>query len=125
MRVYLAGAMRGHPNFNREQFRVWAEKLRADGHEVFCPAENSESIYGPDLYKDQPDGDEIRAGIDGRLVFEHDVVFICRHAQVVALMPGWSTSKGAIAERAVAEALGPAVGMQVIELATEYDRLAA
>lgn len=116
MKVYLAGPMRGHPNFNREAFRVWAEKLRAEGHEVFSPAESTEALYGPNIYTDRPEGDELRAGVDGRLVFEHDLVWICRHADAVALMPGWETSKGAVAERAVAKALGSAVGMKVIEL---------
>jgi Domain of unknown function (DUF4406) len=116
MKVYLAGPMRGIPNFNREAFRFWAEKLRAEGHEVFSPAEASEKIYGAALYQNNPDGDEVRAGVNGRVVFEQDMLWICRHADAVALMPGWEKSKGAIAERAVAEALGGAVGMQVIEL---------
>jgi nucleoside 2-deoxyribosyltransferase len=116
MRIYLAGPMRGLPNLNREAFDYWAAKLRADGHEVFSPAENNEKIYGAHIYRDNPEGDEGKAGIDGRVVFEHDLVWICRHADAVALMPGWENSKGAKAERAVAEALGAAVGMQVIEL---------
>lgn len=112
MRVYLAGAMRGKPHFNREAFALWADKLRADGHEVFSPAESSEKTYGPRIYWDNPEGDEPKAGIDGRKVFEDDLVWICRHADAVALMPGWRESRGATAEHAVAVALD----LEVIEL---------
>jgi len=119
MKIYLAGAMRGLPNFNREAFRYWAAKLRAEGHEVYSPIENGEKLYGARIYENNPEGDEVRLGVDGRLVFEHDLVWICRHADAVALIPGWENSKGAKAERAVAEALGAAVGMRVIELGNE------
>jgi hypothetical protein len=38
-------------------------------------------------------------------VFGKDLEFVCSHAEAVALLPNWTTSKGAIAEKAVAEAL--------------------
>lgn len=112
MKVYLGGGMRGLPNFGREAFRYWAEKLRSEGHEVFSPAEHSEELYGSHIYANNPEGDEALAGIDGRLVFEHDLVWLCRHADAIALIPGWQNSKGATAERAVAIALG----LKVLEL---------
>lgn len=105
MRIYVAGKMRGLPNFGHEAFNDAAGKLRAEGHEVFNPVESAEEIYGPDVYKNNPTGDESLAGIDGRVVFGRDLDFVCHHADAVALLPGWETSKGAIAEKAVAEAL--------------------
>lgn len=112
MKTYLAGKMRGVPQFNRDAFRLWAERLRAAGCEVFSPAEHTEKLYGAQVYTDNPEGDEAKAGIDGRLVFAADVEWICKHAERVALIPGWQDSKGAIAERAIAEALG----LEVVEL---------
>lgn len=112
MKIYLAGKMRGLPYFGHQAFRDSAAKLRAEGHEVFSPVEHSESIYGPEIYTNSPDGDETKAGIDGRVVFAADLAWICGQAEAVALLPGWETSKGAVAERAVAEALG----LQVVEL---------
>lgn len=112
MKVYLAGPMRGLPNFNHKAFRDGAAALRAQGHEVFSPVESSEAIYGPDIYTTNPEGDEALAGIDGRKVFAADLAYICAEADAVALLPGWEKSKGANAERATAIALG----LQVLEL---------
>lgn len=106
MKIYLAGPMRGLPNFNHHAFRVGAIALRAAGHEVFSPVESSEAMYGPDIYTTNPEGDEAIAGIDGRKVFAADLAYICEHAEAVALLPGWERSKGATAEHATAVALG-------------------
>jgi Domain of unknown function (DUF4406) len=106
MKIYVAGKMRGLPYFGYKAFDDATDKLRLEGHEVFNPVEEGEKIYGDDVYKGNPDGDEELAGIDGRLVFGNDLAFVTREADAVALLPGWETSKGAIAEKAVAEALG-------------------
>jgi hypothetical protein len=106
MKIYLAGKMRGLPNFGHQAFRDGAAKLRAEGHQVFSPVESTESVYGSNVYRDNPEGDEDKAGIDGRLVFWLDLEFICKHADAIALLPGWENSKGARAELATAMALG-------------------
>lgn len=106
MKIYVAGKMRGLPYFGYQAFNNAAAKLRAEGHSVFNPVESAEKIYGPDIYSGNPEGDEAIAGIDGRLVFSLDLDFVCKEAEAVALLPNWHTSKGAIAEKAVAEALG-------------------
>lgn len=106
MKIYVAGKMRGLPYFGYQAFNDATDKLRSEGHEVFNPVEEGEKIYGPDTYTGSPTGDEGLAGIDGRVVFSNDLAFISKKADAVALLPGWETSKGAIAEKAVAEALG-------------------
>lgn len=111
MKIYLAGPMRGYRDFNFPAFNAAAKRLRAQGHEVFNPAERDEKEFGEIKNKS---GDEQTLARDvgmtvdqlRRHVFEQDMTWICRHAEVVALLPDWEDSKGARAERALAIALG-------------------
>lgn len=106
MKIYLAGPMRSIPEFNFPAFHAVAAKLRADGHHVFNPAERDGDI----IAKGNMTGDNERAerehGFNLREALADDLNWICLHADAVALMPGWGTSKGANAERATAIALG-------------------
>jgi hypothetical protein len=105
--------MRGIPFFNFPAFRTAAAWLREEGHVVFSPAEDAEYKFGPELAK-HGSGDE-RALADTlgitqlgfrRRVFNENFWWLCTVADGIALMPGWSKSKGAFAEKAAAEALG-------------------
>jgi hypothetical protein len=98
--------MRGVPEFNAPAFDAAAAKLRAEGHEVFNPAENDRALYGDDVFTGNTSGDLNLTSINRREVFEADLTWICRHADAVALLRGWVRSKGARAEQAVAVALG-------------------
>lgn len=113
MKVYLAGPMRGIPEFNFPAFHRAAAHLRADGHEVFSPAEKDNERHGVDISKGNVTGDESIAaqqhGFNLREALGIDLAWICEHAEAIALLPGWENSKGAKAERATAEALGLAV----------------
>lgn len=86
MRLYLAGPMTGIPHFNYPAFNAAAAMLRAEGHEVFNPAEVTET--------------------DRRAALKADLTWICDHAEGIALLPGWERSSGARAEHALAVALG-------------------
>ena|ERR1035437_5948303 len=100
MKVYLAGPMRGIPKFNFPAFHKAAAKLRKQGYTVFSPAEKGiekKIAKAPDLQESR----SFR-----RKVFALDLAWICKHADAVALMPGWKKSKGAKAEKAAAEAIG-------------------
>ncbi len=88
MKIYLAGPMRGLPSYNFPEFFWYAHLLRQQGHEVFNPAE----IGLPQ--------DNIRA------IFAVEMDWLCREAEAVYLIPGWQSSRGARAERALAQALG-------------------
>lgn len=109
--IYLAGPMRGLPNFNFPAFHAAAAKLRAEGHTVFNPAERDEEEFGRVF---APTGSEAEfAQATGMTVMEMrrncfyaDTAWITQHADAIALLPGWAKSKGAVAERALAEALG-------------------
>lgn len=116
-KVYVAGPMRGLPEFNFPAFHAATVKLRAQGYMVFNPAERDGERHGVDISKGNLTGDETIAakehGFNLREALGEDLEFICRHADVVALLPGWQNSKGALAERATAIALG----LEVMELA--------
>lgn len=114
MKLYLAGPMRGIPEFNFPAFHEAAAALRAMGHEVFSPAERDiERHNGVDISKGNTAGDETAAaaqhGFDLRVALGEDLEWICKHAEGIALLPGWENSKGANAEFATALALGLAV----------------
>ena len=91
-RTYLSGPMSGVPELNMPAFRAVAAAMRARGIEVVSPAEVS-----PD-----PDAtweDALRA--DVRALTGCDAI---------ALMDGWSTSRGARLEFHVAAELGLRIG---------------
>lgn len=110
MKIYLAGPMRGIPEFNFPAFMAAAKKLRAAGHEVFNPAEKDNERHGTDISKGNATGDEAEAGkthgFNLREALGTDLAYICGHADGIAMLPGWPNSKGARAELATAEALG-------------------
>lgn len=109
MKIYLAGPMRGYQEFNFPAFHAAAARLRAQGHEVFNPAENDEKIIAA----------EGKEAITQRRVFLDDTAWICTEAEGIALLPGWRKSKGAKAE----VALGYAIGIPVFELNAKTELL--
>jgi hypothetical protein len=110
MKIYLAGPMRGIPQFNFPAFHAAAAKLKAQGHEVFNPAARDEGVYGADFAKENAIGSEavavVNHGFNLRKALCADMEYICLHAEAIAMLPGWKKSKGATAEHATATALG-------------------
>jgi hypothetical protein len=108
MKVYLAGPMRGIKNFNVEAFNEAAARLRAEGHIVFNPPEKDIEMFGADALKSETGSitDVAHTGFDHRAAMKADTAWICDHADAIALLPGWELSKGATAEKALADCLG-------------------
>lgn len=109
MRIYVAGPMRGYPQFNFPAFHEATALLRSQGHEVFNPAEQDIERHGADFATNNPTGDERQAAQKGfslRQALGDDLAWICSTADAIAMLPGWMGSKGARAELATAEALG-------------------
>ena len=110
MKIYLAGPMRGYPEFNFPAFHSAAAALRAEGHFVFNPAEKDNERHGTDISKGNQHGCEETAakehGFNLREALGVDLAWICAEADAIALLPGWEDSKGACAELAAARALG-------------------
>lgn len=114
-KIYIAGPMRNYPEFNFPAFHAAAAQLRAEGHEVFSPAERDIERDGVDWGTEVKSGDLAEAtskGFDLRVALGDDLAWICKEATAVAMLPGWEKSKGATAERATAIALG----LEIIEL---------
>lgn len=116
MKIYIAGPMRGIPEFNFPAFYEASRKLRELGHVVFNPAERDNNVHGVDISKGNATGDETLAaqqhGFNLRDALGDDLAWICKEAEAIALLPGWENSKGATAERAT----GLALGLEIIVL---------
>ncbi len=108
MKIYVAGPMRGYADFNFPAFHAASAKLRAQGHFVFSPAEKDQSIHGADFCKgtDGVLATIEKQGFSLRRALGDDTAWICAEGDGVYLLKGWETSKGANAEKALAEALG-------------------
>jgi hypothetical protein len=106
-KIYLAGPMTGIPHFNYPAFNAAAKALRAAGHIVFNPAEHDVQIYGKDISNPTGCADQAAEehGFDRRAALKADLAWICDNADAIALLPGWESSTGANAERALATAL--------------------
>lgn len=94
MKLYLAGPMSGLPDHNFPAFNQEAARLRALGYEVVNPAE---------------------LNLDVDLVRSPEAVWLaCMRKDIhelvecdgIALMSGWSQSRGAKLEQQIAEGLG-------------------
>lgn len=92
-RLYLAGPIRGIPDF-KKRFAHAAGELRAAGFKVFNPVEQDEAF------------EVAGTPVTIRHCLELDLVWICRWAHIVGLLDGWERSSGAMAEFYTAKALG-------------------
>ena len=98
-RVYLAGPMRGYPQWNHPAFFAAADKLRQLGCEiVWNPAEHDKHI-GFDNNKSELSVEDFQRMM--RWDFERVM-----EAEAVVFLHGWTRSRGACAERLIAYYLG-------------------
>jgi hypothetical protein len=106
MRTYLAGPMRGIPLYNFPAFDAAAADLRASGIKVISPAD-LDRMVGFDPTSLPADWDWSTLPSDFRLLHavQRDLSAIMQ-CDAIHLLPGWENSKGAKAERSVAEWLG-------------------
>lgn len=96
-RLYLAGPMRGKPEYNFPAFHAATKRLRDIGFEVWSPAENDMTQDGFD-----PKTDQAR---EMSHYMKRDLPEVC-HADAVAVLPGWEKSQGATLEVHVCRAIG-------------------
>lgn len=104
MRVYIAGPMRGLPEFGFPAFDTAAAQLVAAGHEVVSPAQHDrETGFDPTGMTGHEDLSDF--GFDLRDALAWDLSQVAA-ADAVMLLPGWRRSSGARAEIATAAAVG-------------------
>lgn len=93
--IYLSGPMTGMPNFNREVFNSHAAAWREAGFTVLNPAE----LELPEGYKKIP---PLRLW---KLMMRRAIATMMQ-ADVVVMLHGWGSSRGATQEHSLAMALG-------------------
>jgi hypothetical protein len=79
MNVYLAGRIRGVPNYH-EKFAEAADKLRMEGFTVFNPAAANQE------------------GRPLRKIMAYLLTWLAEEADAIAMLPGWYWSGGARVE---------------------------
>jgi hypothetical protein len=105
LKIYLAGPMRGLPEFNFPAFDRAAAELRKYSHEVFNPADR-DRVAGFSTEGLTGNEDLAELGFSLRDALAADTEYIAKHANAVALLPNWERSPGVAAEIALAHALG-------------------
>ena len=109
MKIYIAGPMRGYPNFNFPAFFDTEEWLRAKGYDVFNPARADNEKYGTDISMGNVSGSEEQAaaqhGLTIREALGRDADFITQKADAIYMLVGWENSSGAFAEWSLARAM--------------------
>lgn len=91
MKVYIAGPMRGYPQYNFPAFKEARERLREKGYDVVCPAEEDEKEgFDPNCYLEvPPDKYEEFLKRDFKMI---------KRCDAIVLLPGWDKSEGARSE---------------------------
>jgi hypothetical protein len=105
--VYVAGPMRGIPEFNFPMFDAAEKCARDEGWEVFSPAQHDREVY-PDIeeWAGYAAGDiELCPDFDFAAAMTWDLGRVIV-AEGIVLLPGWSTSTGAGHELNAALACG-------------------
>lgn len=96
MKIYLAGPMRGKPNWNFDAFDEARVRLTAMGHRVYCPAQLFRA--SPYEQSDKQDREHLLH------VLQQDMACLYT-AEAIALLPGWQDSVGTTVELATAQFL--------------------
>lgn len=102
---YVAGPMRGYPEFNFPSFDSLALFMRRNGWTVFNPAEHDRDIY-KDIteWAGYADGDiSACPRFSLAMAMRWDLARITE-SHAIVLLPGWEQSSGARTELVVAEA---------------------
>lgn len=83
--IYIAGPMRGRPEWNYPRFNRWADALRSDGWEVINPVEMSD--VPPEILERKP---HLLQTLMAREI--HELQY---RADALFLLEGWEKSVGA------------------------------
>lgn len=111
MNVYLAGPMTGIADLNKPAFEAAQRRLQRMGHYVVTPFELNERVWTKHFGRATPLDIATLADLhygDPLLneMLVEDVNFIAMHADAVALLPGWESSRGSKLEIHIANLMG-------------------
>lgn len=103
MKIYIAGPMRGYPDFNKQSFYNAEKLLKRSGYDVFNPARYDEE-NGVPLVSLRGDTNDIEGFTEMTMdaIIKNDVEHLL-DCDGIYMLTGWENSKGACAEKAVAE----------------------
>lgn len=104
---YIAGPMRGIPEFNFPAFHAAAAHLRAEGWTVISPAEMDEEA-GDHVFTFQQNREFVRRDVEALLILRPE------NRDAIFFLPGYERSKGATAELH----LGRWLGLELVEYTT-------
>jgi Domain of unknown function (DUF5664)/Domain of unknown function (DUF4406) len=107
LKVYCAGPMTGHADYNFPAFFAASEFLEQQGYTAINPAQLDIDAGYPLERLKQLTPEEFQEFLKGAMKRDLDAIQSC---DALVLLPGWEKSKGARAERAVAEWAGLRVG---------------
>lgn len=100
--IYIAGPMSGYPEFNFPAFYAAEEKLRAEGWEVFNPAnKEDEKALDAEAFVTGDNVRVIEKGFDFRKCYLWDIEKVI-YSDAIYMLKGWQYSPGAVGEHAVA-----------------------
>lgn len=106
--VFLAGPMRGYPNFNFHTFQAARNALRSQGASVWCPAERDLLDGFNPWGRDGTTEELAEVGFQMESALNRNIAALLG-CHAVAVLPGWESSPGARTELAVALTRGIAV----------------
>jgi hypothetical protein len=105
-KIYIAGPMRGIPQYNFPKFDEAAEKLFSEGWNPVNPAELDRELgYHPEEMPEDFDWNTIPTGFPLKAIIAKDIDALTE-CDAIYVLSGWENSKGAKAELAVAIWLG-------------------
>ncbi len=122
MKVYIAGPMRGYPDFNFPAFHAAAKFVRSLGYEAISPAEHDLETW-PNLeqWPGYAAGDtDLCPEFDFKLAIGWDLDQVA-NADAILMLGGWEASSGARLEHHVALATGSRVFTLLVGQASEGD----
>jgi hypothetical protein len=112
VKLYIAGPMRGKPNWNFDEFNTVAQRLRAMGHQVFNPAEIAQA-WG---YCEGKQDGECRDHLKHVLIGDMACILAC---DGIVLLDGWRESRGSTVE----VSMGQFLGLQFYRYSSTHSRL--
>ena len=107
--IYIAGPMRGRPNWNYDAFFKAEQQLKASGWNVVNPAtldenyEDTKDLGTPEDF--DPTKNKYHKDVNRRIM-RRDVDVICDQCGAIYMLNDWEVSRGACAEFYLSAAIG-------------------